>query len=138
MSWKEKLDLLLLKLKVSIEPCFIGDKGIQEIKDFIEALIKETEQRVAREIFDDIRHSLSCYSRVIFTEYGTTNENISYQAINEFDLENIREKYIKYYDKEYINPIKLNVKQVGVGVYVSEKVDLLKKLWIHPENKGVE
>jgi hypothetical protein len=61
----------------------------------IEEAIKETEQNTAKEIFDEIRHSLSCYSKIIYTEYGTTNENIVYQAINEFDLEQLREKYNK-------------------------------------------
>jgi len=85
MSWKEILS------KMYEDDLFY----VEEVTNFIEALIKETEQNTAKEIFDEIRHSLSCYSKIIYTEYGTTNENIVYQAINEFDLEQLREKYTK-------------------------------------------
>ena len=86
MSWKDKLDLLLLKLKVSIEPCFIGDKGTQDIKDFIEALLKETEKRISQEIVSSLDDLIRIDSDKVFNNIQT--ELI--QTKNYF-----REKYIK-------------------------------------------
>jgi len=108
MSWKERFDELLPCINIDCdnngiiavqdidhdgettwypEQCEYCYKVRLPIKDFIEALLKETEQRVAKEIFKDISKCATFNDMV--SEYNSGRSDAFKQ------LEQLREKYIK-------------------------------------------
>ena len=94
MSWKKEFDEKFVKLEenkylTKLMPC--------ELIDFIEALLKETEERAKLEVLDEILAEIARASRyyceVTYTEFGISKSNIVHQCLNSIELQQLREKY---------------------------------------------
>lgn len=84
MSWKSEFDekFKIQEVHRFDNSCLFGGYAHNAVKDFIEALIKETEKRVAKEIFDTLE-------QCEFMDMG-----LSYE-IGIKNFESFREKYNK-------------------------------------------